>query len=163
MGVDADAGRHREITGGGLAMKIFVLDAAEREAADAALDGGARGITGARREGEIVGERVGGAEGKDGERDGSASQFLNDVVNGAIAAAGEDGVAAARHRIARVDGGLVAGTANGKLGMDSSGLDDADGNVELAVATLASAAGIGIKENGGFAHAPRLASFEFSA
>src|SRR5271165_3222728 len=112
MRVDADSGGDGEVAGGGLAGKILVFDAAERNAADmsvpAALarDGSARRGAGAERDAEIVRQRVSSAEGKNGESDGRARQSLDDIVDGAIAAAGEYGVAARRHGKASVVGGF---------------------------------------------------------
>ena len=58
-------------------------------------------------------------------------------------------------RVTRVDGGFMAGAADGEFGVNAGRLDDADRDIEFAVAALAFAAGIWIEQNGGFAHAPR--------
>ena len=68
----------------------------------------------------------------------------------AIAPAGEDGVAASRDSAARVIRCFLAGAANRKLSMNSCGLDDANGMIQLRVA--AAAPGIGIEEDCRFAH-----------
>ncbi len=153
VGVDPDAGGDDEVAGGGLAVEVFVLDAAKGNAAEGSGDGGFGGVAGAKRDAEVVSESVGGAEGENGESDGGAGESLNDVVDGAIAAAGEDGVAASGNGAAGVVGGFVAGAADGEFGADSGGLDDADGVVEFGVALFAAAAGVGIEEDSGSAHA----------
>src|ERR1700722_9447605 len=112
MGIDADSCRDREIARGLLALKVFVLDATERNAANSAVHGGARGRARAKRKSEIVGESVGGAERKNRESYRRAGQPLNNVVNGAVAAAGEDRVAACGDRVTRVDRGFLAGAAD---------------------------------------------------
>ena len=114
-----------------------------------------------------MGERIGRAERQNGECDGCARQPLNNVVNGAVAAAGKDGIAACGDRVTRVDRSLLAGAAYGEIGVNAGRLDDADGDIEFAVAPFAFAAGIRIKQNCSFAHARCFgdtvsASFQFS-
>src|SRR5208282_2001972 len=122
VGVDPDAGGDDEVAGGGLAVEVFVLDAAKGNAAEGSGDGGFGGVAGAKRDAEVVSESVGG-------------------------------VAASGNGAAGVVGGFVAGAADGEFGADSGGLDDADGVVEFGVALFAAAAGVGIEEDSGSAHA----------
>src|SRR5260370_33364399 len=70
-----------------------------------------------------------------------------------MATAGKTGVAAGRHSHAGVVGRFRTGAANCKFGADAGRLDDANGMVQFGVALSSTAARIGIKQNGGFAHA----------
>ena len=67
--------------------------------------GGKRGVrrTGSvLRNSEIMRERVRGAQGDDAQRSGPAHHALQDIVDRAVAAAGEDSVAPCRNRLARL-------------------------------------------------------------
>ncbi len=161
VGIDSNTGGDGEVAGGGFAMEIFVLDSAEGDAADSALplDGHFRGGGGAEGNLQIVREGVGGAERENGEGDGSIGETLDNVVDGAIASAGEDGIAAVGDGAASVVGGFLAGAADGEFGADAGGLDDSDSVVELGVATAASR--VGVKQNCRLAHAAEWPRFEF--
>jgi hypothetical protein len=137
-------------------------DTANWDTPDFALDGGVRSGAGAERNSEIMRESIRGAEGQNGERDGRAGQSLNDVVDGAIASAGKDGITAGGDGTASAVVCLLAGAANGKLGANSGGLDDADGMAELGVALFSTAARVGIEQNCGFAHASDKFRLEFN-
>ncbi len=152
MRVDADSGGDGEIAGGGFAGEILIFDAAESDAADCSGDGDTGGGAGAQRDSEVMGKSVGGAERQNGERDRRAGQALNDIMDRAVAAAGEDGVAAGGDCAARVIGRLLAGEANCKIGVHSGRLDDADGVVQFHVALSSPAARVGIEQDSGFAH-----------
>src|SRR5271167_2959437 len=72
-------------------------------------------------------------------------------MNRAIASAGKHGIAARRYGAAGVVGRFLAGAANREFGADARRLDDANGVVQLLIASRAT--GVGIEENGDFAHA----------
>src|SRR5258706_1242843 len=71
--VHADSGGDGEVTRGGLAVEILVLNSAERDTPNFAVDRDVSGGTGAERNSQIVGETVGGAKRKNGKRHGRAS------------------------------------------------------------------------------------------
>ena len=119
MGVDANAGSDREVTRGALAVEIFILDAAERNATDVAFHRDFSGRTRTQRNSEIVCQGVCGAKGKNGQRDWRTGQSLNDIVNGAIAATGKNGIASGSHGTAGVIGRFLARAANRKLGTNA--------------------------------------------
>jgi len=62
MRVHTDSGGDREVACGGLAVEILILNSAERDAPDSAVDCDLSGSAGAERNCQIVGESVGGAE-----------------------------------------------------------------------------------------------------
>ncbi len=72
VGIDADSRSNGEVAGHGLSGEIVIFDAAQGDAAHSSVHERARGIAGAQRDGKIVGEGIGGAEGKNGESDGRA-------------------------------------------------------------------------------------------
>jgi len=75
---------------------------------------------------------------------------LNNIMDRAIAPAGKHCIAAGRYSAVRVIRCFLAGAANRKLSMNSCGLDDANGMIQLGVAAAASR--IGIEEDCRSAH-----------
>src|SRR6266849_4506573 len=64
-----DSGGDSEVARGGLAVEILILDSAERDAPDFAIDRDLSGGAGAERNCQVVGKSIGGAERENGERD----------------------------------------------------------------------------------------------
>ena len=63
----------------------------------AAVRAALRGSGNIHGQAEIVGQCVSGAHGKNGQRNASRGQYLDDVVDRAIAATGEDSVTSVEH------------------------------------------------------------------
>ena len=119
MGIDADPGGHREIASHRMSSEILILNSSQGEAANLAIHQRLRGPARPQGDANVVGQRIGRAERKNGKRNGSAGKSLNDVMDSAIASTGEDCVAAPRHRESRVDSRFLARAAHGKLGMNA--------------------------------------------
>ena len=92
MGIHACPSRDDEEAGAGLAFKIETLYLAQRDPARRGMQGCPRRRRDIHWQAEVVGESVGRAHGQNRESSAGIRQHLNNVVNGAIAAAGKDGV-----------------------------------------------------------------------
>jgi hypothetical protein len=92
VGVDSHTGGHDEVAGAGLSFEIVILNAAQGHAPRRSGESGPRGAGDIHGQAKIVGERVGGTHGKNCKRDVGSGEHLDNVVDGAIAAAAENGV-----------------------------------------------------------------------
>jgi len=161
MRIDADSRRNGEIARGRFAFEILILNAAEGDAANLAMDRELGRSTRTKRDFKIVRESIRGAEGENGESDGRAGQSLDNIVDGAIATAGKDRVTPVRDRTPGIVSRFPAGAANREFGMNSGRLDDADGMIEFTVAPRTTR--VWIEQNGGFVHAFGWPRIEFNA
>jgi hypothetical protein len=79
-------------------------------------------------------------------------QHLNDVVNGAVATAGEDGVTSGKDRLARFLLRLGPGVSENEGGIDASSRQKRQNGLQLGMAAFAPAAGIRVVEQSCLAH-----------
>ena len=63
-------------------------------------------------------ESVGRSHGQNRERDAGVRQHLNDVVDGAVASAGKDGVIAGRNGLSQLFFRVNAGAGENQFGLD---------------------------------------------
>ncbi len=98
-------------------------------------------------------QSIGGSQWKDCQCNIRVCQTLNYIVDRAVAATSEDRVAPRRHRYMRVLRRFLAGMADGEFRADSRRLQNADSMFQLT-SQPPSAARVGIKQDGGFAHTP---------
>ena len=109
------------------------------------LFGGAGNVPG---EIEFLGENVGSAAGEKSERDAVAvligGETVDDFIERAIAAAGDNEAAAFGGGALGDFGGVAWAGGFGKFGIDAAGSENVARSVERAEAALASAAGVGI-------------------
>jgi hypothetical protein len=106
------------------------------------------------REVEIVGQAVAGAQGNDAQGNALADQCRQGFVHGAVAAADDDGVAAALNSLARLEG-AAAGLARGlQQGFNAGGGKGSRGRLDIAEAAGAAASGFRVIEQESFAQRP---------
>ena len=103
---------------------------------------------------EIVREGVGRAHGQNGQRGGRVGEDLSDVVDGAVAAAGEDGVATGVDRAAGFFDGVMGRFSGNQIGFHGSVSKHGERGFQFPLALLA-AAGFRVVEQRGLAHSGR--------
>jgi hypothetical protein len=102
VGVDADSGGDDEVADVRLAEQIVILNAAEGYAARGSVERGPGGGGYIHGQVEVVSQGVGRAHGENGKCDAGVRQHLDNIVNGAVAAAGEDGVTTGEDSLTRL-------------------------------------------------------------
>ncbi len=118
VSVDSNSGGDDEVAGAGLPFEILILNASQGYAPGCGGEGGPRGAGNIHGQAEIVGQRVSGAHGKNGERNASRGEHLDDVVDGAIAAAGENRVTSVEHGLPGFLFSVGAGVREDEVGFD---------------------------------------------
>ena len=96
-------------------------------------------------------QSVGGSHGQNGQRDGRIRQHLRDVVDGAVAAAGEDRVATGVDGPPSFVAGVIGRLRGNQIRFHASGSEDRECGFQFPLALLA-AAGIRVVEQRGLAH-----------
>src|ERR1700691_2887841 len=117
MRIDADASGNGEIARGRFAFKILILNSAEGDAANLALDRELGRSLRAKRNFKIMRESIRGAEGENGESDGRAGQSLDHIADGAVTTAGKNRVTPVGDSTTGIVGRFPAGAANGEFGI----------------------------------------------
>ena len=102
MRIRADAGGDREEAGAALAFKIGIFHAAQGNAPGRCSQKGAGRARRRKRQPKIVSQCVGGSQGNDAQGGIASDHALEDVMGGAIAATGNDGVTSAGDGLARL-------------------------------------------------------------
>ena len=118
--VDPNPGGDDEVTRAWLPFEIVILNAAQGYTPSRRGESGLRGTGDIHGQAEVVGQCVSGAHGKNGQRDASRSQHLDDVVDRAIAAAGENGVTSVEHGVPGFFFSVGAGVREDEVGFDPS-------------------------------------------
>ena len=95
---------------------------------------------------EVVGESVGRAHGQNRESSAGIRQHLNNVVDGAIAAAGKDGVETRKDGFPRLLLRMGTRVGEDELGFDVCPAQQRQRGFQLRLAPSAAAAGFGVIE-----------------
>ncbi len=136
----------------GLAREIDILNAAQRNPAGRGMKCGPRRCGNVHGQAEIVRQRVRRPHGKYRQRDAGIRQLLENVVDGAVAAAREDGVTTRQHGLPRFLLGVVARVGEDELGLDVRVAEQREHGFQLCLAPHAPAAGIRVIEQGCLTH-----------
>jgi len=149
--IDDHAVRSRARDGKEEALAAGMLEGsgeAESDVAEIGVDKAARGPGNIPGKIELLGEDVGGAAGKKSERNAIAvaggGQAVDDFVERAVAAAGNDELAVFTDGLLSDLGGMAGTSGLGKLGFDAIGRQDATGLVEQLAPAITAVAGVGI-------------------
>jgi len=152
VSVHSDSGRNDEKTNAGVALEIAVLNPTERDTARIGVESGLGGSGDVRRQSEVVGQRVCRAHRQNREGDRAIRQDLNDVVDGAVAAAGENGIASGEYGLASHFFGMRAGMSQDQAGFHPGMAQQGKDGLQFRLAPVAASAGIRVVEQGCLAH-----------
>lgn len=97
-------------------------------------------------------ERVRRAHGQHGEGTRGIGEYLNDVVDGAIAAAGEDGVTSGENGLTGMFESVGAGMRENEFGVDACAPQQSEHRFQLLLAAHSVATGVGVEEQDCLAH-----------
>ena len=100
---------------------------------------------------DVVRERIGRAHRENGQRGGSVSEDLSDVVDGAVAATGKDGVAAGVDGAASFLDGVMGRFRRNEIGLYGPVAEHREGGLQFSVALL-TAAGVRVVKQRGLTH-----------
>jgi hypothetical protein len=169
VGQDADAGFQSEInridnhavrtgTGHGekIALAIGLLKGSRQTESDFAnlgVDEAARGARDVPREIEFLSENIGGASGKKRQRNavaiGIIGQAIDDFVERAIAAAGDDELTPVTHGLLSYFRSVSRAGGFGKIGLDTVGGENLARLVDQPPPPIAAIAGVGVVDQNG--------------
>ncbi len=146
MGIYACPCRDDEEAGAGLAFKIETLYAPQSNPARRGMESGPRRRCDIHGQAEIVGEGVSRAHGENPQGSAGIRQHLDKVVDGAIAAAGEDSVEARQDGLPGLLFGMGARVGEEELGFDVCAAQQRQRGFQLRLAPRVAAAGFGVIE-----------------
>ena len=118
VSIDSNPGGDDEVACAGLPFEILILNASQSNAPRCGGESGLRGAGDIHGQAEIVGQCVSGAHGKNGQRNASRGQYLDDVVDRAIAATGEDSVTSGEHGLTGFVFSVGTGVRKDEVGFD---------------------------------------------
>ena len=146
VSIHAGACRDDEEARAGVAFEIQILDAAECNPAGHGVQSGLRRCCDIHGQAEVVRERIGRAHGQNREGDAGVRQHLDHVVNGAVSAAGKDGVTTCEHGLPRLLLGVSARVGEDELSLDVGAAEQRQHGFQLGLAPRAAAAGVRVIE-----------------
>ena len=101
---------------------------------------------------KIVRQRISRAHGQNRECDASIGKHLDDVVDGTVAAAGENGVTSGEHGLTGLFLGMCTGVSEDEAGFDTSLAEHCKRGIQLGLAPIVAATGIGVIKQSCLAH-----------
>ena len=151
MRVNANAGGDYKVTSGGIALEVDITNSTESHATRAGLQRSLRRRHDLERKIDVMRQRIRRTHGQNRQRGGGVGEHLDDVVDGAIAPAGENGVATGGDSTASFFDGVIRRLRGNQIGFHASGPKHRDRGFQFALALLA-AAGFRVVKQRSLAH-----------